>query len=144
VAVDGPDALVHEAMTRLELICDTYLSVSTPVQVAAAELIAAGHGPRSAVQARTRANYARLRALSAAHPSVNVLQADAGWSAVIRVAARGTEEEIVLRILEADGVLVHPGFFFDFAHEAYLVVSLLPDEEAFAEGIRRVLERVDG
>ena len=62
---------------------------------------------------------------------------------MIRVAARATEEEITLELLERDGVIVHPGFFFDFPREAFLVVSLLPSPR-FARGVRRVLERVDG
>ena len=144
IAVDGPEVLVAQAMERLELICDTYLSVSTPVQIAAGELIARGAAPRAQVAARVQANYAALQDLSAGYPSVSVLQADAGWSAVLRVAARASEEAIVLELLERDGVVVYPGFFFDFPHEAFLVVSLLPEAAVFSGGVRRVLERVDG
>ena len=71
------------------------------------------------------------------------LHAEAGWSAVLRVPARRSEEDMVLELVEGDGVVIHPGFFFDFAHEAYLVASLLPDPGEFREGVRRVLERVD-
>jgi aspartate/methionine/tyrosine aminotransferase len=143
IAVDGPGALVAEALDRLELICDAYLSVSTPVQVAAAELIAAGAGPRAQVLERVRANYQALRQLAARYPSVEVLHADGGWSAVLRVAARAGEEAITLELLERDAVVVYPGYFFDFPHEAFLVVSVLPIAGEFHEGIRRVLERVD-
>jgi alanine-synthesizing transaminase len=144
IAVNGPGRLVEEALERLELICDTYLSVSTPVQVAAPDLIAGGAGPRAQVLERVRDNYRTLRALASRHPSVDVLHTDAGWSAVIRVAARASEEEITLGLLEHDGVVVYPGFFFDFPREAFLVVSLLPEPAQFHEGVRRVLERVDG
>jgi aspartate/methionine/tyrosine aminotransferase len=143
IAVNGPAALVDEALGRLELICDTYLSVSTPVQVAAADLIAGGAGPRAQVLERVRGNYRLLRELAAQYRSVEVLNADGGWSAVIRVAANASEEAITLELLERDGVVVYPGFFFDFSHEAFLVVSLLPTAAQFHEGIRRVLERVD-
>jgi len=143
IAVDGPAALVDEALGRLELICDTYLSVSTPVQVAASDLIAGGADPRAQVLERVRANYRTLRELAVRYPSVEVLHADGGWSAVIRVAATASEEAITLQLLERDGVVVYPGFFFDFPHEAFLVVSLLPTAAQFHEGIRRVLERVD-
>ena len=142
MAVDGPEALVRGALERLELLCDTYLSVSTPVQVAAPMLIATGMQTRERIHHRVLTNYARLRELSAAHPSVEPLAVEAGWSAVLRVPARASEEEIVLDLLERDGVVVHPGFFFDFPREAFLVVSLLPEPASFAEGIRRVLERV--
>ena len=144
IAVDGPRHLVVEALERLELIGDTYLSVATPVQIAAAELIAGGAGPRAQIADRVRANYGVLHTLSAAYSSVDVLQADAGWSAVLRVSARQSEEAIALELLERDAVVVYPGFFFDFPHEAFLVISLLPETSVFTEGVRRILERVDG
>jgi alanine-synthesizing transaminase len=144
IAVDGPEHLVDGALQRLELICDTYLSVSTPVQIAAPDLIAGGAAPRAQVLERVRSNYWTLRELASQHRSVDVLNTNAGWSAVIRVAARASEQEITLDLLERDGVVVYPGFFFDFACEAFLVVSLLPEPACFHEGVRRVLERVDG
>jgi aspartate/methionine/tyrosine aminotransferase len=144
IAVDGPAPLVAQALSRLELICDTYLSVSTPVQVGARQLIAGGAAPRAEIGARVRGNYATLRQSCAARATVSVLHADAGWSAVLRVAATATEEDMTLDLLERDGVVVYPGFFFDFPREAFLVVSLLPEPRAFAAGVRAVLDRVDG
>jgi hypothetical protein len=144
IAVDGPDALVLGALDRLELICDTYLSVSTPVQVAAPALMAGGAAIREQLQARVRGNYATLREAAAAHPVVEVLAADAGWSAVLRVPSKVSEEDLVLALLAERGVLVHPGFFFDFPREAFLVSSLLPEPAVFAEGVRRVMEHVGG
>jgi alanine-synthesizing transaminase len=141
IAVEGPDALVGAALQRLELICDTYLSVSTPVQVAAARLLADGAVVRRRILDRVRANHAALQDLVSGFPSIELLQVQAGWSAVLRVPAIRTEEELVLELLERDGVLVHPGFFFDFPHEAFLIVSLLPDPALFAEGLRRALVR---
>jgi hypothetical protein len=142
IAVDGPAPLVDAALDRLELICDTYLSVSTPVQVAAPELISRGAGVRAQILERVRGNYDRLRATAAAVPSIEVLRADAGWSAVIRVPSTRSEEDVALDLLEHSGVIVHPGFFFDFPREAFLVVSLLPEPESFVEGLRRVVEGV--
>lgn len=143
IAVDGPDALVGSALERLELICDTYLSVSTPVQLAAAELIARGADMRRQVLERIRTNHALIRDMAAAHPAVDLLHAQAGWSAVLRIPARAGEEEMVLELLEHDGVVVHPGYFFDFPHEAFLIVSLLPPIDRVREGLARVLERVN-
>ena len=143
IAVDGPAALVRDAIDRLEVICDAYLSVSTPVQIAASSLIAAGAQVRVRILERIRQNLAALQRLAAAHPAIHVLPVDAGWSAVLRVPSTRSEEDLVLALIDQDGVLVHPGFFFDFAHEAFLVVSLLPDPAAFAEGARRLLERAD-
>ena len=142
ILVDGPDALAGAALARLELICDTYLSVSTPVQRAAPSLIAAGAVVRAGILDRIRSNDHELRTLAAAYPSIQVLPCEAGWSAVLRVPSTRTEEDLVVELLERDGVLVYPGFFFDFAHESFLVVSLLPERPAFVEGVRRVLERV--
>jgi aspartate/methionine/tyrosine aminotransferase len=142
IRVDGPDDLVNEALDRLELICDTYLSVSTPVQVAAAALIASGAAIRAQIQGRLEINYAALKAAAAAHPSVQVLAVEGGWSAVLRVPSNWSEEDLVIALLEERGVLVHPGFFFDFAHEAFLVLSLLPEPTVFNEGIARIMEHV--
>lgn len=143
IAVDGPAALVRDAIDRLEVICDAYLSVSTPIQIAASSLIAAGAQVRASILERVRQNLAALQRLAAAHPAIHLLPVDAGWSAVLRVPSTRSEEDLVLALIDQDGVLVHPGFFFDFAHEAFLVVSLLPDPAAFAEGARRLLERAD-
>ncbi|CAN5837395.1 pyridoxal phosphate-dependent aminotransferase [soil metagenome] len=144
IAVDGPDELVGPALDRLELICDTYLSVSTPVQVAAPALIAAGAAVRAQIQERIRQNYAALQRAAAARPAVELLAAEAGWSAVLRVPSNCSEEDLVLALLAERGVLVHPGFFFDFPREAFLVLSLLPEPDVFADGISRVLEYAGG
>ena len=144
IVVDGPDDLVRDALDRLELICDTYLSVSTPVQVAAPALLEEGTVVRERIQRRTRLNMEMLRRMVASNPSVEMLRADGGWSAVLRVPSREPEEELVLSLLEDRDTLVHPGFFFDFPHESFVVVSLLPEPAVFADGTGRVLEHVGG
>jgi aspartate/methionine/tyrosine aminotransferase len=141
IAVQGPERLVSAALERLDLICDTYLSVSTPVQVAAPALIREGASVREAILDRIRSNDGTLRAMAASFPSIDVLSCEAGWSVVLRVPATRTEEALVLELLEHDAVLIHPGFFFDFPHEAFLVASLLPEPPLFTAGMRRVLER---
>jgi aspartate/methionine/tyrosine aminotransferase len=142
--VDGPDALATDALERLEIICDTYLSVSTPVQVAAGDLLEKGVIVRAAILDRVRRNHSALAEMTARHPSTELLRADGGWSAVLRIPSPNGEEQVVLELLEEDGVLVHPGYFFDFAHESFVVVSLLPTPQVFDEGVRRLLARVDG
>lgn len=142
IAVQGPTHTVSEALDRLELICDTYLSVSTPVQIAAPALIERGREVRDRILDRVRGNYATLRARAADAPGVSVLEADGGWSAVLRVPATDTEEQLALDLLERHAVVVHPGYFFDFAHEAFLVVSLLPEPPSFERGVAAILERV--
>lgn len=143
IVADGPDDLVAAALDRLDLICDTYLSVSTPVQAAAPALIAHGAAARAQILERVRGNYSALRRMAAAHRSVDVLQADGGWSAVMRVPSTRSEEEFVLDLLERRGVVVHPGFFFDFPREAFVIVSLLPEPSAFAAGVNILLEQAD-
>ncbi len=144
ILIDGPEEIVREAMERLEVICDAYLSVSTPVQVAASGLIEAGAAVRAQILDRVRLNYRALVAAAACHPAIEALPTEAGWSSVLRVPSTRSEEDLVVDLLDRDGVLVHPGFFFDFPHEAFLVVSLLVEPEAFGRGVRRVLERADG
>jgi alanine-synthesizing transaminase len=140
ILVDGPDPFVRAALERLELICDTYLSVSTPVQVAAAGLIAAGAVVRARIHDRIRLNARTLNSLAGDYRSIQVLPSDAGWSAVLRVPSTRSEEDLAIHLLDTAGVVVHPGFFFDFPHETFLVVSLLPPTAVFADGVRRVME----
>jgi aspartate/methionine/tyrosine aminotransferase len=73
-----------------------------------------------------------------------VLDVEGGWSAVVQVPRTRTEEEWALGLLEREGVLVHPGFFFDFAREAFVVLSLLPEVGVFAEGTKRLRRAVEG
>lgn len=141
IVAGGPPALVDAALARLEIICDTYLSVSTPVQRAAGALIDAGREVRAQILDRVTANLRDLRGLAAAHPACSVLRVEGGWSAVVRVPATRTEESLVLDLLEQDHVLAHPGYFFDFPHEAFVVVSLLPPPADFREGAARLLAR---
>jgi alanine-synthesizing transaminase len=138
IAVGGPDELVRQALERLEVICDAYLSVSTPVQVAAARLLTEGAVVRDQIRVRTRANYEYLASVVHAGSGCTLLKADAGWYAVIRVPATVGEEALVLHLLERHGVLVHPGYFFDFQREAFLVLSLLPAPRDFRAGVARV------
>ena len=136
--VSGPPDNVGEALARLEIIADTYLSVSTPVQLALPQLLQAGRDLRAAIAARLQANLATLRAIVSGTPSLTLQEPDAGWSAVVRVPNIVSEEDLVIRLITNDSVLVHPGFFFDFEDEAYLVVSLLPPADVFAEAMTRV------
>jgi alanine-synthesizing transaminase len=144
MAVSGPDAIVGEALQRLEIICDSYLSVSTPVQQAASALLAAGRALRHRILERVRTNLEQLRAAERRHPACTVHRVEGGWSAVIRVPATRSEETLVLEALEHDHVLAHPGYFFDLPHEAFLVVSLLPSPDLFGEGVERLLARASG
>lgn len=137
----GPSAAVDEAIAGYEVIADTYLSASTPVQIAAPLLIERGAVIRGQIQARVRSNLETLVQRSAAFPSVSLLPVEGGWSAVIQVPGTRSEESLVLDLLTVDSVLVHPGYFFDFSREAFVVVSLLVAPETFGLGIDRLLRR---
>ena len=141
VVVDGPDGEVDSALDALDLFLDTYLSVSTPVQLAAAGLLAGGAAVTQQIRRRIGANHETLAGLVAEHPAAGLLRTEGGWYAVIQVPAIETEETLTLRLLEQDHVLVHPGYFFDFPREAFLVTSLLPAPERFEAAMKRVLVR---
>jgi len=138
--VAGGESSVRDAsLARLEFVADTYLSVGTPVQVALPSLLTAGTQIRAAVQQRVRHNLELVRSAVVRHPSCELLNAEGGWSAVIRVPAIRSEDRLVLELFDRERILVHPGYFFDFVHEAYVVVSLLPREDVFAGAIERTL-----
>ncbi|MGE3277543.1 MAG: pyridoxal phosphate-dependent aminotransferase [Vicinamibacterales bacterium] len=140
-AATGPADEVAATLQAYEIVADTYLSVSTPVQVAAAALLDRGAGPRAAIQARIRANLSALDAALAGHPSIARGRVEGGWTAVLRVPAVLTEEALALDLMHHDHVVVHPGYFFDFPHEAFIVVSLLPPPEVFEPAIARIVAR---
>ena len=142
IAAGGPALARDEALARLELVADTFLSVGTPIQRAAAAILARAPELQQPIRARTARNLAVLRRVLAGS-AASVLDVEGGWSAVVQVPSTCTEEDWALRLLERDRVLVHPGYFFDFPREAFLVVSLLPAAEEFAEAVSRVRRRVD-
>ncbi len=144
IGFGGPTAKVDEAMAAYEIVADTYLSVSTPVQAAAAELIERGAAIRAQIQARLKRNLESLRTHATAFPAVAVLPVEGGWSAVLQVPSVGSEESLILALLDQDEVLVHPGYFFDFPREAIIVISLLVEPALFDGAIARVLPRVAG
>lgn len=143
IVLSGAPADVEAARARLEIVADTYLSVATPIQVAAARLLAAGVGVREQIQHRIRTNHARLQQACGAAPSCRLLNAEGGWSAILQVPSIMSEEDLVVTLLEQDGVLAHPGYFFDFARESFVILSLLTPEAIFDEGVRRLLRRVE-
>ncbi len=141
IGVSGAGDVVRAALARLEVICDSYLSVGTPIQHATGALLAAAGAIRSAIAGRIARNYASLHQLVTGYPSCAVLPAEGGWYAVIQVPATESEENLVVALLERDGVVVYPGYFFDFPREAFLVVSLLPAPDTFDGAITRLFER---
>jgi alanine-synthesizing transaminase len=141
IAVGGDEARVAPALGRLEVVADAFLSVGAPVQHALATLLASRGTAEGAILERTRANLAVLRA-AVTSSAVSVLDVEGGWYATLRLPTTRSEEAWALALLERDGVYVHPGHFFDFESEAYLVVSLLTPPAIFADGVARIVARV--
>jgi alanine-synthesizing transaminase len=141
IVVGGAPSLASEAMARLELVLDAYLSVATPVQHALPALLASRARVAGAIAERTRHNLRALRA-ALAGSSATVLEVEAGWYAMVRVPETRSEEEWALTLLDEDDVHVHPGYFFDVHTGAHLVVSLLAPEDVLTEGARRIRARL--
>jgi aspartate/methionine/tyrosine aminotransferase len=139
IVISGDNA--SAARERLELIADTYLSVSTPIQIAAPSILRLGQQIRDQIRERTAANLRWLEAALVDKP-VHLLHLEGGWYATLQVPNTRSEEEWVTSLLREHEVLVQPGYFYDFEREAYLVVSLLTEPSVFREGLARLLEHV--
>jgi alanine-synthesizing transaminase len=139
VATSGPRDEVAAAMARLEIIADTYLSVNAPVQWAVARLLEQRHSIRRQLLARVEANLAELDHQLATQKSCERLCVEGGWYAVLRVPVTRSDEDLCLELVRGESVLVHPGHFYDFPSDGYLVLSLIGPQAEFGEGIRRAL-----
>ncbi len=144
LAVSGPSQLKQEAIARLEMIADTYLSMNTPVQLALGRLLEQrGTFQKQCIQ-RIQRNLARLDELLAPQERCTRWKVEGGWYAVLKVSPAISDEELALELLNLRGVYLHPGYFYDFVGDGYLVASLIVPESAFASGIAALLEVIDG
>jgi alanine-synthesizing transaminase len=139
VIASGPEELKQQALERLEVIADTYLSPNAPSQLATPTFLEQRHGFQKQLMTRARRNLAGLDEQLAGQKACTRLELEGGWYAVLRVPAVQPDEELAIALLETKSVYVHPGQFFDFAGDGYLVVSLIAREKEFAEGIGLVL-----
>jgi hypothetical protein len=142
IVVNGPADLPRQAQEYLDLIADAYLSVSTPIQHAAPQWLKLQPLLQDQIKERIKANLEFLHTQFANHPNYRLLRTEGGWYAVIALPFLHREEEFVLLTLDRDNALVHPGYFFDFPHEGFLVMSLLPPPEIFREGAARLWKRI--
>lgn len=141
----GPPSTAAEALKRLEIVSDTYLSVNTPAQIALREILRTGRSVAGQIRRRTSGNWAWLRGRadrSAGAPWTR-LDTEGGWYAVLRIPNTRTEEEWCLDLVEHHGIMLHPGYFFDFPSEAFLVASLLPEEDLFSAAMDLALGFVE-
>jgi aspartate/methionine/tyrosine aminotransferase len=140
LAVSGPPAEVAPAMQRLEVIADTYLSLNAPVQLAAPVLLNQRKTIQPQLLQRVRANIFELDRQLALQKSCTRLEVQGGWYAVLRIPVIRSDEDFAIELLRRSGVLVHPGHFYDFPTDGYLVLSLIGAEEEFRAGVSSVLE----
>jgi alanine-synthesizing transaminase len=160
IVVSGPAGARSRAIERLEIIADTYLSVSTPVAVALPELLETRRSIQPQIITRLRENLAELDSQLDSPARVTRLEVDGGWYAVLRLPAavsdgRGVDQSIggsspeygddgfTAALALEEGVLVHPGHFYEFTSDGHLVLSLITRQQVFAEGLRKLLRRVN-
>ena len=140
IATFGPRRDKAEALGRLEVIADTFLSMNAPVQLALPEWIAAAGKIQRQILERARQNLAVLQKIATEEPAhLQVLQVEAGWSAVVALPACVGDRNCAERLLRETAVIVHPGVFYGMAAASRVVVSLIGPAEEFEEGIRRAI-----
>ena len=142
IAVNGPVEMASQAMQRLEVIADTYLSVGAPVQWAAAELLHQRKVIQPQLLRRVGANLAELDRQLTKQKACTRLSVEGGWYALLRVPVVQSDEELAVGLLRDQRVLVHPGHFYDFPQDGFLVMSLITSEDQFRCGVERTLEFV--
>lgn len=139
IVVNGPQQLRREAHDRLEIIADTYLSVNAPIQHALSELLAQKKQIQPQLLHRIKGNLKFLDEELGTGSAIQRLRVEGGWYAVLRVPAKQSDEDLAIELIN-HGVIVHPGHFYDFPQDGYLVVSLITPEQEFRNGIRKILD----
>ncbi|MGB7555939.1 MAG: pyridoxal phosphate-dependent aminotransferase [Candidatus Korobacteraceae bacterium] len=142
IVANGPQPLLTNAMNRLEVIADTYLSMNAPLQWAVPVMLEEGRSIQHQLMERIMTNLALLDSQLASQKLCGRLEVEGGWYVVLRVPVAGSDEELAIALLRETEVLVQPGHFYDFASDGYLVISLITPAEEFAEGIVRLLRFV--
>ncbi len=144
IVVSGPENLVNDAVARLEIIADTYLSMNAPIQLAAPALFETRDVFQRQLMQRIVANLAELDRQLSAQQACTRLEIEGGWYAILRVPATRSDEDLAVELLEKHSVLLHPGHFYGFTSDGYLVLSLIALEDEFREGVKRLLAFVIG
>ena len=136
--LNGPEAALSALRERLLLVADTYLSVSTPVQAALPALLEFGRSVGGQIRSRVEANYGFLREAVAAAPHLSALPVEGGWNTVLRLPGIFTDAQWCAGLIREAGVLVQPGYLYDFEEEAMLVLSLLTNPDIFEPGVEQL------
>jgi alanine-synthesizing transaminase len=143
IVTSGPPEQVPASLARLEIIADTYLSMNAPMQWALPAFLEQRKHVQAQLVRRARANLALLDCQLAAQKICQRLDLEGGWYAILRVPAIQSDEELAIALLRQKSVLVHPGHFYDFPSDGYLVLSLITPEAEFAEGTDRILKHLN-
>jgi alanine-synthesizing transaminase len=143
IVVGGPASIVEEAISRLEFLADLYLSVGTPVQWALPRLLALSPILRGQIWDRVASNRAYLERRASGTSVCRVLPSDGGWYAVVRIPRVLDEEDLIIDLIERFGLVVQPGYFFDFASEGWIIVSLITHAETFERGVALLVDYLD-
>ncbi|MFH1018748.1 MAG: pyridoxal phosphate-dependent aminotransferase [Pseudomonadota bacterium] len=143
IYLNAPTGLRREIEKRLDWIADAYLSLSTPVQQALPHLARVGQSVHDRIRERVCGNYRTLEQAVRGQRGVQNVSGEGGWSAVLRLDRVSDEERFVRDLLMEDRVLVQPGYFFDLPFPASVVISFLPPEPDFQEGMKRLLGRIN-
>jgi aspartate/methionine/tyrosine aminotransferase len=144
MVVSGPEELRHQAHQRLEVIADAYLSQNAPVQNALATLLDQRKTMQPQLAERVRSNLEFLDRQLRAAPQIERLLVEGGWYVVLRVPARESDEDLAVELIERARIVVHPGHFYEFQNDGYLVVSLIPPASEFQEGVLALLSETSG
>ena len=139
IVTSGPEAQMREAMARLEVIADTYLSMNAPIQWAVPLLLAQKEDIQQQLLKRVRNNLTELDGQLARQAACERLSVEGGWYAVVRVPVTRSDEDLAIALVKKKGVIVHPGHFYDLPTDGYLVVSLIAEEGEFREGGERLI-----
>ena len=139
VVTSGPPEMVSAALDRMEVIADTYLSMNAPIQLAAPALLAQRKKIQPLLMDRVRQNLQEFDRQLGKQETCQRLDVEGGWYTVLRVPATQSDEDLAIEILQQASVLVHPGHFYDFSGDGYLVLSLITPSPIFQAGIHRVL-----
>ncbi len=139
MVVTGPEKELKTALERLEVIADTYLSVSAPIAHALPALLEFRKTIQPRIIERLKSNLFWLDQQTARCREVARLKIEGGWYAVLKVPETVSDEDWAVELLTVEGVLVHPGHFYDFPDDGHLVLSLLTEESVFREGTSRIL-----
>jgi hypothetical protein len=143
IVASGPQQLVSNSLARLDVIADTYLSMNAPVQQALPALLDSRIGFQQQLSARLRKNLQELDRQLALQHHCKRLVVEGGWYATLRVPVTQSDEDLSIALMENASVLVHPGHFFDFEQDGFLILSLMTPEDVFKDGLTRILKHLN-